>query len=710
MLVFKCAVDNDLYRVVSSGDDSCLRCDSVSEAVDRAPFGSGVLILADGYPDSTSEICDAVWAPARAKDLRLYVEFPTAIPGLEMGVPTFLKTGPYGSIVERIVVTSDAFSPALERMSILGSWNCHYLPTVSRASHLVLARVVGFDKAVLGLPTQTHPILVEPEPSRLLVATTKLSNIITARPGPQAAWQAVWQMILHWLEPDRGPRQLEWVPLVRYAYRRDEPLPEQAERDLLERACRWIADCRLLVHASGERYLDSLGKTLQPLPDDWQVGDGSRGILESYSPKQIYLDGRQPVGGIVRTDSVCQSAMVAAFGARLFEDNACAAIAKNLLDFAYVGSEIFRKDASNANDPLHGLIRWCTQPGADSLFFSDDNARTILGSLAAGAALGSDRWDQAICTAILADLRTTGRRGFRPNKCLERDELRNRGWRYYWDFDGVDLYAHFHAMMWSVFLWLYDKTGFSPLLERACNGLTEMMTCDPGVWKSEAGRLDSDYAHLLLPLAWLVRVDDREPHRRWLSEVAKFLMDHQDPCGAIFQVVTNQESTEIRPEDRRIIVHPLRSNEEYGQEEVPIVYQTGDPGTDLLYTLNFAFLGMHEAARVTGDRRYAQSADRMADFLIRVQTRSEARPELSGTWYRGFDFKRWDYWGSDGDWGYGVLTTQTGWTHSLISATFALRQLNTNLWDFTKTSTVGQHFESCRSRMIPDDVLSRERI
>ncbi len=708
MLVFKCSADNDLYRTLSVEEKGAIRCEGVMEALDQAPDHSGVLILADGYPDATTDIPDGAWETARAKNLRLYIEYPTAVPGLEPGRPTFIKTGPYGAIVERIIVTSDAFGPDLERMSILASWNCHYLPTAIGSSHLVLARVAGYDKAVLGLPKEIHPLLIEAEPGHVLVATTQLSNFITARPGPQAAWRAVWRMILQWLEPGSEPRKLEWDPLVRPAYERTEPLPESAEGTLLGRACRWIVDSRLLVHPSDERHLDALGKApLPPLPEDWQSGDGSRGILESYSPKQIFLDGRQPVGAVVRADSVCQTAMVAAFGARLFDDKNYADIARNLLDFAYFNSGIVEKDILNANDSLYGLIRWCAQ--SNPLYFSDDNARTILGTLAAGAALGCDRWDEALLTAILADFRTTGRRGFRPNKCLEYQELRDRGWRYFWEFDGVDLYAHFHAMIWGVFLWLYDKTGFLPLLERARSGLAEMMTRVPEAWKAEGGRLDSDYAHLLLPLAWLVRVDDREQHRQWLDQVARFLMAHQDSSGAICQVVTSQESTEIRPEDRRIIVHPLRSNEEYGQEEVPIVYQTGDPGTDLLYTLNFAFLGMHEAGRATGNPDYLRAADRMADFLVRVQTRSTQRPELSGTWFRGFDVKRWDFWGSDGDWGYGVLTTQTGWTHSLIAATFALRRMKTSLWDLTKHSTVGRGFEACRARMIPDNVLSRER-
>jgi hypothetical protein len=37
--------------------------------------------------------------------------------------------------------------------------------------------------------------------------------------------------------------------------------------------------------------------------------------------------------------------------------------------------------------------------------------------------------------------------------------------------------------------------------------------------------------------------------------------------------------------------------------------------------------------------------DRLADFLVRIQIRSESHSELDGAWYRGFDFEKWDYRG-----------------------------------------------------------------
>ena len=38
---------------------------------------------------------------------------------------------------------------------------------------------------------------------------------------------------------------------------------------------------------------------------------------------------------------------------------------------------------------------------------------------------------------------------------------------------------------------------------------------------------------MLLPLSWLVRVDDQPLHRQWVRDVAAALLARQQPCGAI---------------------------------------------------------------------------------------------------------------------------------------------------------------------------------
>ncbi len=98
-LIFCCAADNDLYRVLTAGGLDCPRHDRAGDAIRAAPEGSGVLILADGYPEQTTVVEPAAFDEAARKKLRLYVEYPAQLPDLAVGPPKEIKT-------ERGVVTS----------------------------------------------------------------------------------------------------------------------------------------------------------------------------------------------------------------------------------------------------------------------------------------------------------------------------------------------------------------------------------------------------------------------------------------------------------------------------------------------------------------------------------------------------------------------------------------------------------------------------
>ena len=110
-LVFCGAADNDLVRVAAECGILAERFDAPEQAVQAAPDGSGLLILADGYPQKTTEVSPAVFDDAAKKGLRVYVEYPASLPGLEIGKPKAMQ-------LERVVVASDAFGEALEPMRI----------------------------------------------------------------------------------------------------------------------------------------------------------------------------------------------------------------------------------------------------------------------------------------------------------------------------------------------------------------------------------------------------------------------------------------------------------------------------------------------------------------------------------------------------------------------------------------------------------------
>ena len=695
-LVFSCRPDNDLYRVFcQQAGEPPLRKSTPAEAIAEAPKGAGVLLLANEYPARATALDAALFQAAAAKNLRLYVEFPAFLPDLQLGPIRHAQW-------ERTVVASEAFGPALEKMRILMIQDCHFVSVAVPTAHLLLARVAGFDSAVFGLPKKdVWPILFEHPRGDVLVATTKLSQFVTARYGPTEAWPKVWQYILTWL--GRSPKALpvQWTPAVRPSYSRLEPLPPQAALEAVRRGADWYEKARLFVHPAWGRKLEQMSQTIERVEPGPTLrmprGDGSLGLLEAFS-SAITSEGAQPVRWYVRADCNSEAAFALALRGRIDAQAHCLTLASNLLDFVDFDSRIQQGPRADPQSPSFGLMGWDTRPIGATVYYGDDNARAVLGQLGAAAALQQDRWDESLLRCILANFRTTGPSGFR-NARIEEPELQSRGWRWFWEqsdggWGGYRECPHYQVYQWAVNLWLYDKTKFPPLLERTKRAIRHLMRVYSQGWQAESAREEGERCRMLLPLAWLVRVEDNPEHRLWLKRVAQYVLGVQDRSGAIQQRVT----------------HTAGRNEDYGTGECALIHANDDPATDLLYAGNFALLGLQEAAAATGDEQLKAAAERLADFLVRCQVRSSQPPELDGVWFRGFDFRRWDYWGSNGDIGWGVWATEAGWTQGWIISALALRHLKTSLWEFTAGSRMARLMDRLRPIMLSDDALESQRI
>ena len=73
-LVLVCDDQNDLYRGLVAGGESIARFPTIDEAIEAAPNGAGLLLLADGYPTHRTEVTDAQLEAARQKKLNVLVE------------------------------------------------------------------------------------------------------------------------------------------------------------------------------------------------------------------------------------------------------------------------------------------------------------------------------------------------------------------------------------------------------------------------------------------------------------------------------------------------------------------------------------------------------------------------------------------------------------------------------------------------------------
>jgi hypothetical protein len=683
-LTLVCPEDNDLYRVLADNAIACARFANAREAVDAAPDRAGVMILPSSYPTTPTAVYAALYEKAAQKNLRLYVEFPAALP--EQG-----SRSPRGIQWERGVVASDAFAPELERLRILALHGCRFIPVQTQNPHLVMARVAGFDTAVFGLPPETFPILYEHPRGNLLVATTKLSQFVTARYAPTDAWRIIWRWILRWVTQAPEFPALEWTPTVRPSYQSSERLPADVEVNAFRRGVAWFKNADLFVRPRQREGRDRRAACrATDARENERTGDGSRGVMEGISAT-IHPDGCQDRARGLRSDCIGEVSMAMAFSGALSGPAEDKAIAANLSDYIYFTSEMAQGPRADPASPTYGLICWGLGDSNGGIYYGDDNARCLLGTMAAAALLQSDRWDEGLLKCMLANLRTTGPQGFRSDR-LEDYPIQEKGWSHYFTAPRTNYAPHYESWLWACLLWAYGRTGFRPFLERPRTAIGMTMEAYPDQWRWTNG-IQQERARMLLPLSWLVRVEDTQQHRQWLRFMAQELLDRQDPCGAIREEVGAAGKGSYGP---------CESNEDYGTTEAPLIQANGDPVCDMLYTTNFAFVGLHEAAAATGESIYADAEERLARFLCRIQVRSESHPELDGGWFRAFDFRRWEYWASSADLGWGAWSIESGWTQAWIVSVLAMRRMKTSLWELTAGSAIRRYLDPLAALMLPE--------
>lgn len=686
-IVFNCKSDNDLYAALVRSRVECPLFATPTEAIERAEPGSAVLVLADGYPDRQTQIDPGVFERATKKNLTLYVEYPEAVPGLSIAPPT-------KAIWERLVVSREGFGDLLPPMRILGLHDCRYVVTTASDPILVLARVAGFDTAVFGLPEERFPILFELPERKLIISTTKLSGFVSGRFAPAREWTSLWEQLLTRLDPGFKAVSLTITPLVRPSYGRDEPLPEDAERQVLRRTTEWYFNSRLLIHPSREAAVHDLlrqGKEEVILPSaDVPVGDGSCGLLEGYA-SPIQHDGNQYQRLPLRSDCHAESAMCLALDWSLNQSARSKAVAENLLNYVFFTSEFCRGVRGDPKHPAFGLVAWgAVAPAWRVANYGDDDARVIKSAILAAACLESDRWSIPITRALLANLRTTGTLGFRGSR-IDIPQLERLGWKHFRDAQTINFAPHYEAALWACYLWAYARTGDREFLDKAKAAIRMIMQAYPDRWLWQN---DTERARMLLTLAWLVRVEDTGEHRAWLKRMAEDLLAHQDPCGAI--------PVRLGVRGSGHFLAPTR-NEEYGTREVPLIQENGNPVSDQLYTTGFALLALHEAAAATGDSFYKQSEDSLAGFLCRIQIQSKQFAYLDGAWFRAFDYGRWDYWSGSGDIGWGAWCVEAGWGQAWATAALALRIKNTSMWEMTRKIDIARHLGPIRQEMAEND-------
>jgi hypothetical protein len=689
-LTFCCDPQNDLF--VALQHYKCPRYSTPSEAIANAPERTGVMILADRYPERSTEVDPSDFDKAKKKHLRVYIEFPASLPGMEVSLPR-------QATWERVVVSSGNFAPALPKMRILGISDAHFMAVLHPpAADLVIARVAGFDTALYGLPEKAaYPLLFSLPEKGLVVATTKLSSFISARFEPAADWRAVWHTILSWLDPEHTAT-LEYVSVVIPAARPNEKLPRSFQLESFNMAANWFSHSHLLISPAQQSEFAlalkvGVENTMPPDPKDPE-GDGTLGMMEGYS-SGIRWDGQQLRRLPIRADCNAETAMVLALDGSINKNKESAKIANNLLDYVYFNSDMCQGLRADPKHPAFGLIGWGSiAPAWLVANYGDDNARTMLSTMVAAAVTKTDRWDAPLLRGLLANLRTTGKLGFRGDR-VDVPALEQNGWEHFHNAATISYSPHFEAFLWACNLWAFRETHYAPFLERTTNAIAMTMNVYPGEWRWQN---NLERAHMLLCLAWLVQLDktahissaqDATLHRHWLDNLTDDLLADQQANGAIRESLGRTQGHYQKP----------TRNEDYGTTETPLIQENGDPVTDQLYTTGFALLGLHEAAAATHEAKLKHAEDKLADFLCRIQTRSKKIDYCNGTWFRAFDDKRWDFWASSADVGWGAWSLEAGWGQAWTTAILGLREKRTTVWELTQRTRIAKHLDAMLRQM-----------
>lgn len=672
--------DNDLVTVLKDNGYRIVLSDDVQTTLEKAPEGAAVLLLNRSYPDSVRLLSGQQLSRIEEKGLRVFAEFASVADTL----PQLHEIG-----FERIVMT-DSLAPGLVPMDLLSINRGYYFrEDAVEDTIMVIAKVAGFDTAVYGLDdTPCYP-LVYKKKEGLWMSTSQLSEFARLRFMPEAKWKVFWEKVIGDLT-GHETRFSSWIYPVHPSYGKDESLPDTARLASVRKGVEWFYNGHFLVDASWkEDWIDKYqGDGVMPigpcLPSDIKDGDGSCGILEGHC-SAIYADGRQAYRYWLRCDVQGEAAMTFAVAGNLLDEESYKEVASNLVDYAF---ETFRDGPRNdPESPSYGLLSWAiTTKGT---YYGDDNARAILGMIMAADILESDIWDRKIMEAVLANYRTTGADGFRGD-LLKDEDLQKHGWKYYQDRSFVKPHPHFESWMWACYLWLYRQTEYALLLELAEKGIAATMKAYPSGWSWTNG-LQQEKARMILPLAWLYRVSPTEEHKDWLYFMVDELLKNQVECGAIREELGDSSKG---------LFGKVRSNDAYGKEEAPLIFDNGDPVADMLYTSNFAFFGLNEAACATGDPRIVSATERLSDFLTRIQVRSDSVKDVDGAWFRAFNYRDWDYWASNADSGWGAQCTLTGWIQSWIVTTQALMEEGTSYWDETSDSSIGKSDMDVFDRML----------
>ncbi|WP_053365854.1 hypothetical protein [Bacillus sp. FJAT-27245] len=381
------------------------------------------------------------------------------------------------------------------------------------------------------------------------------------------------------------------------------------------------------------------------LPKD----DGSLGVYENIHSI------RSDISKDFRPDCHAHTALFFHLYGEYTKDAKWSSISANLLSYLF-------KEGYQDTDPdsvTYGFWKWfqCPKSKPDQIF-SDDNSWVALVLLYLYRKTGIEEYRERGLLTAYSLLNTQNRNGLRP-ECIREQELVEHGSSFFKNSTSASMNPHFESIVHAAFIQAYLVSKDERFKETAHQGTLALLQNKENLkfmYSKTAG-----YSRFLLSLSEVYAVTGDETIREGLYDVIHYLSGNQHELGGI------EESDNPDPE-------------RYGAEDTGVFRMNHEGIADQLYTNNFLLMNTWEAWKATGDTAVKGLYENLARFLSSIQIASDKK-EFNGGWMRSFHLERGEYYGNNGDTGWGAYVIEGGWTNAIILAGFLLKELNQSMID-----------------------------
>jgi hypothetical protein len=330
-------------------------------------------------------------------------------------------------------------------------------------------------------------------------------------------------------------------------------------------------------------------------------------------------------------------------------------ISSNIINYLFT-SGFQDQDCDSAS---FGLWKWFQFPGKKpDQMFTDDNAWVTLVLLYLYRKTGNEDYKTRGMQTASAMLKTQNKKSLRV-EVLRGAELEDKGSEHFANSYEGNMNPHFQSIAHAAFLQAYLVSNDRAYLDTALKGTMYMLE-HPEELEFMYSKT-SGLSRFLLGLSQVYALTKDENVKLGMYKVLGYLEKHMNESGGI------EEADNPAPE-------------RYGTEDTGVFLFNGEGIADQLYTNNFLAMNIWEAWKATGDPRVLSFYKKISAFLADIQIQADDNL-IDGGWMRSYHFASKEYFGNNGDTGWGPYCIESGWTNGVITSGLLLSLLNVSLLD-----------------------------